>query len=186
MSLPVSMPPGWRLLALALCGWGAAHVSAHSSMDGPSLPGMPAGGVDGQLDHLECRKCGNDLFDFALRRPKLLGSPPPSSRPAGMLRPQGVKPIGVAGRPHAPPEPKVGGKAVHLHASAYAGGPSDPNAAGYAGPHRPAETRRILGRHIKVHHLKNPMGREFEVVTVSALTNYRCDDAASLSLTQPR
>jgi hypothetical protein len=45
-------------------------------------------------------------------------------------------------------------------------GPKDPDAAGYAGPHAPPSTKTVLGRRVMIHHLTNPHGREFEVMTV--------------------
>ena len=148
------------LIALYTCG-SIAH--APSSMRGPSLPGMmPAGGASGKLDHLECRQCGTDLFDFVS---------PARSGNVESMHPKGI----LSGRAHPQRQTSdfvVGGQAINLEAAAYDEGPSDPASPGFAGPHKAPEIQRVLGRRIKVHYLKNPHGREFEVITVSNLTNW--------------
>ena len=129
-------------------------AGAPSSLDGPSR--LPSGGSAADLDHLECRQCGTDLFDFA--------APLHRKRPGGMLRPGGVlKPMGIISHikqnqpaSEGKTEPVVGGRTVDLDAMPSDTGPADPGAEGYSGLHRPSSTKQILGKRVKIHHLKNP------------------------------
>ena len=135
-------------------------LTAPGSLDGPgslagpgSLPGKQKGGSvesERQLDHLECRKCGADLFDFS--RPAAREPAPPKPKPLGLLRPKGLlKPKGAKDAAAAPPPPPlVGGREIDLE-SATTTGPDDPEAAGYSGPHKEPSERTILGRKMQVH-----------------------------------
>ena len=137
------------------------RAGAPSSLDGPSR--LPSGGSAADLDHLECRQCGTDLFDFA--------APLHKKRPGGMLRPGGaLKPMGIISHmkknepaAEGETEPVVGGRTVDLDAMPSDTGPADPDAEGYSGPHRPASTKQILGKRVKIHHLKNPHVRAVAV-----------------------
>ena len=133
-------------------------LTAPGSLDGPgslagpgSLPGRTKGGSvesERQLDHLECRKCGADLFDFS--RPAAREPAPPKPKPLGLLRPKGLlKPKGAKDAA-PPPPPLVGGREIDLE-SATTTGPDDPEAAGYSGPHKEPSERTILGRKMQVH-----------------------------------
>lgn len=158
----------------------SAAAGLRGSLAGPGvLPGHGKSGPSRELDHLECRKCGEDLFDFSHgNQPE----DPPIKKPFGLLRPAGLKgnvqSTGLLGRgaggrrQGALPAPLVGGEEIALE-SGITTGPSDPTEPGYAGPHKEPTHQTILGRRMQVHHLKNPHGREFEVVTVTNLTSYK-------------
>ena len=193
-----SMRRVWRFpalqLLLLLCLAASSPPAARSSLGGPgataglrgslagpgTLPGHGRTGPSRELDHLECRKCGEDLFDFVQTtlEPPAAAAP---KKPFGLLRPTG---LGAAPKGLPPPRhgdassassqkaPLVGGAEIALE-SGVTTGPTDPTALGYAGPHKDPSRKTILGRTMQIHHLKNPSGREFEVATVTELTNYK-------------
>jgi|EP01043_Picozoa_sp_COSAG02_P064631 ribosomal protein L37E len=145
------------------------------------LPGHGKAGPSRELDHLQCRKCGEDLFDFSHATGGGNQPDDPSIKKTfGLLRPAGlggkVQSTGLrgagGGQHGAVPAPLVGGEEIALQ-SGVTTGPSDPSEPGYAGPHKQPTHQTILGRKMQVHHLKNPHGREFEVVTVTNLTSYK-------------
>lgn len=176
-SVPLALMLALLGTAPERCGSGSA-AGLRGSLAGPGmLPGHGKSGPSRELDHLECRKCGEDLFDFSrsASEPAAAGAP---KKPFGLLRPAGLgqkalpPPPGRGGRHSAPVAPIVGGDEIALD-SGVTTGPSDPAEPGYAGPHKKPTQQTILGRKMNVHHLKNPHGREFEVVTVTNLTNYK-------------
>ena len=162
------------------CGSGSAAAGLRGSLAGPGmLPGHGKSGPSRELDHLECRKCGEDLFDFSRSSASEPAPADAPKKPFGLLRPTGHLgqkavpiPPGRGSRHSAPLVPLVGGDEIALD-SGVTTGPTDPAEPGYAGPHKKPTQQTILGRRMNVHHLKNPHGREFEVVTVTNLTNYK-------------
>ncbi len=190
--LPLAVALLWATMAPPHCVTSAgstrsSRIDHHSvtppaaglrgSLAGPGmLPGHGKAGPSRELDHLECRKCGEDLFDFS-RSGGMMDSP---KKPLGVLRPARLGATGLlsgAGGGHsAAPAPLVGGEEIALE-SGVTTGPSDPSEPGFAGPHKEPTHQTILGRKMQVHHLKNPHGREFEVVTVTNLTSYKTHGA---------
>lgn len=181
----VALAPAVLLLIIA-----APHHTSHSagSLGGPAaglrgslagpgmLPGHGKSGPSRELDHLECRKCGEDLFDFSRAASDPSGFAP--RKPFGLLRPTGTGQkvqtlVSDRGsRQVASSAPLVGGDEISLE-SGVTTGPTNPTEPGYAGPHKEPTHQTILGRKMQIHHLKNPHGREFEVMTVTNLTNYK-------------